>query len=106
MPILCPAAPSRLRCPCYRSGMASSDVHACSGDNEAPPTWKDAHDALSTYVTTLVCGMSPEARDSAFARYTALRDALADAADGTACTGDPCICTNGIGCVTVPVEQW
>lgn len=22
------------------------------------------------------------------------------------CTGDPCICTNGIGCVTVPVDQW
>lgn len=23
-----------------------------------------------------------------------------------ACTGDPCTCTNGIGCVTVPVEDW
>lgn len=22
------------------------------------------------------------------------------------CTGDPCICTNGIGCVTVPMELW
>lgn len=22
------------------------------------------------------------------------------------CTGDPCICANGIGCVTVPVDQW
>ena len=22
------------------------------------------------------------------------------------CTGDPCICENGIGCVTVPLAQW
>lgn len=22
------------------------------------------------------------------------------------CTGDPCICTNGIGCVTIPMELW
>ena len=26
--------------------------------------------------------------------------------DRAVCTGDPCICENGIGCVTVPVEQW
>lgn len=25
---------------------------------------------------------------------------------GPPCTGDPCVCTNGIGCVTVPVERW
>lgn len=47
------------------------------------PTWKDAHDALSAYVTTLVCSMSAESRDSAFAHYTAIRDVLADAEDGS-----------------------
>lgn len=26
--------------------------------------------------------------------------------NGSRCTGNPCICTNGIGCVTVPVEDW
>lgn len=46
------------------------------------PTWKDAHDALAQYVTAIVTSMSAEARDSAFARYTALRDALADADSG------------------------
>ena len=22
------------------------------------------------------------------------------------CTGDPCTCTNGIGCANIPVDQW
>lgn len=22
------------------------------------------------------------------------------------CTGDPCICTNGIGCTAVPLDRW
>ena len=26
--------------------------------------------------------------------------------DGSPCTGDPCTCTNGIGCVNIPVDQW
>ena len=26
--------------------------------------------------------------------------------DGSSCTGDPCTCTNGIGCVNIPVDQW
>ena len=29
-----------------------------------------------------------------------------DGDSGSRCTGDPCTCTNGIGCVNVPVDQW
>lgn len=43
------------------------------------PTWKDAHDALSQYVTTLMVANTPEqTRDAAFARYTAVYTALTD----------------------------
>lgn len=27
-------------------------------------------------------------------------------AASTGCTGDPCTCANGIGCVNIPVDQW
>ena len=26
--------------------------------------------------------------------------------NGSSCTGDPCTCANGIGCVNIPVDQW
>ena len=28
------------------------------------------------------------------------------ALNGSSCTGDPCTCANGIGCVNIPVDQW
>ena len=68
---------------CPEHGDLCGGADCCCADLHVGPTWKDAHDALSAYVTTLVTSMSAESRDDAFARYVALRDALTDAENGS-----------------------